>query len=208
MTGQPAAAPGADAPRGRTYSITELADMTGWHRDTISDWCRRRENPLPYESGGRHGVEYQISLRRFVEWREKVATAEGALKASTQGGFTFMGITDSYKAIMARDKWVRMGEAERSLVHRAPMQSAMERAFGLVRQAVMAIPDRIARDMAGFPADRVAGWRREARGYCTEALADAANAIRQAAEAAAARGADQPAAAKGDAPAGSRDAAA
>ncbi len=89
-----------------------------------------------------------------------------------------MGIKDPYKAIMARDKFVRMGESERALVHRAPMQAATQRAFGLVRQAVMAIPDRLARDMAGFPADRVAQWRREARDYCQEALADAASAIR------------------------------
>ena len=43
--------------------------MTGFHRDTISDWTRRKENPLPTVSGGRHGVEYQISLRRLIEWR-------------------------------------------------------------------------------------------------------------------------------------------
>ena len=43
--------------------------MTGFHRDTISDWTRRKENPLPTVSGGSHGVEYQISLRRLIEWR-------------------------------------------------------------------------------------------------------------------------------------------
>ena len=197
MTGQPTPAANADAPRGRTYSITELAEMTGWHRDTIADWLRRRDNPLPYEAGGRHGVEYQISLRRFVEWREDLARQEG-LKGPAQGAFTFMGITDPYKAIMARDKFVRMGESERSLVHRAPMQAATQRAFGLVRQAVMAIPDRIARDMAGFPADRVSQWRREARGYCTEALADAATAIREMAQAVAGEAAAGEAGAKAD----------
>ncbi|KQP72370.1 hypothetical protein [Methylobacterium sp. Leaf112] len=94
-----------------------------------------------------------------------------------------MGIVDPYKAIMARDKFVKMGKSERALVHRAPMQAATQRAFGLVRQAVMVIPDRLARDMAGFPSDRVAAWHRDARGYCQEAFADAASAIRDMAEA-------------------------
>ncbi len=173
----------ADVPVGRVVSLTDLADLTGYHRGTISDWITKKR--MPVVRGGRHGVEYQISVREFVEWREKQASAESALKATSEGAFQFMGITDSYKAIMARAKWVSMGESERALVHRAPMQAAMERAFGLVRQAVMAVPDRIARDMAGFPPDRVAAWRRQARDYCMEALADAANAIRQAAEAAA-----------------------
>lgn len=47
----------------------------------------------------------------------------------------------------------------------------------------MAIPDRLTRDMAGFPSDRVAAWRRGAWGYYREALTDAASAIRDMAKA-------------------------
>lgn len=179
VTGRPNPAANADAAGGRTYSITELAEMTGWHRDTISDWTRRKENPLPTVSGGSHEVEYRISLRRLIDWREDQARVEGA-KGPAVGAVGFMGIVDPYNAIIARDKFVKMGESERALVHRAPMQAATHRAFGLVRQAV---PDRLARDMAGFPADRVSQWRRGARSYCQEALADAASAIRDMAEA-------------------------
>lgn len=180
MTGQPNPAAIADTPRGRTYSITELAEMTGCHRYTISDWIRRKVDPLLYEAGGRHGVEYQISLRRVIEWREDLARQEG-MKGPVLGAFSFMGITDPYKAIMARDRFVRMGESEWALVHRPPMQAALQRAFGILRQTIMAIPDRLARDMAGFPRERVDGWRRDAKGFCHEALAEAANVIREAA---------------------------
>lgn len=44
-----------------------------------------------------------------------------------------MGIVDPYKAMMARDKFVRMGGSERALVHPTPMQAATQRAFDLVR---------------------------------------------------------------------------
>lgn len=184
MTGQPALAEAEGAPRGRTYSIIELAEMTGYHRDTISDWIRRKDNPLPYETGGRHGVEYQISLRRLMEWREDLARQEG-MKGPVEGAFQFMGIKDPYKAIMARDRFLKMGESEAALIHRAPMQEALQRAFGILRQTIMAVPDRLSRSMAGFPRDKVDGWRRDARGYCQEALTEAMNQIREAALAAA-----------------------
>ena len=88
---EPAASPTGD--KGGVYSITALAEMAGFHRDTISDWTRRKENPLPTVSGGSHGVEYRISLRCLIEWREDQARVEGA--------FQFMGIKAPYKAIMA-----------------------------------------------------------------------------------------------------------
>ena len=182
------ATPAAEAPvagirasaGGASYSITELAEATGWHRDTISDWTRRKEHPLPVEAGGRNGVEYRINLRRLIEWREELARQEG-MKGPVEGGFQFMGIKDPYKAIQARQRFISMGESEAALIHRAPMQEALQRAFGILRQTIMAIPDRLSRSMAGFPRDKVDGWRRDARGYCQEALTEAMNQIHEAA---------------------------
>ena len=74
----PAPAASSTGDRGGVYSITTLAEMTGYYRDRISDWTRRKENPLPVGSGGSHGVEYRISLRRLIEWREDQARVEGA----------------------------------------------------------------------------------------------------------------------------------
>ncbi|GJE51445.1 hypothetical protein GOFOIKOB_4504 [Methylobacterium tardum] len=73
MTGQPTPSPDAAAPRGRTYPITELAEMTGWHRDTIADLLRRKDNPLPYEARGRQRASSRL---RCGGWREDVATQE------------------------------------------------------------------------------------------------------------------------------------
>lgn len=72
--------------KGGVYSITALAEMTGFHRDTISDWTRRKENPLPTVSGGSHGVEYRINLRRLIDRREDQARVEGA-KGPVEGAF-------------------------------------------------------------------------------------------------------------------------
>ncbi|MFC6392380.1 hypothetical protein ACFQDP_24055 [Methylorubrum zatmanii] len=88
----------ADA-AGKVVSITELAALTGYHRDTISDWVKRWG--LPVVRGGAHGIEYQIDVRAFVDWPEAQAKAE-ALKnapAAASGGFAgWLGITDPAKA--------------------------------------------------------------------------------------------------------------
>ena len=122
----------ADTSRGAVYSITALAEMTGFHWDTISDWTCRKENPLPTVSGGSHGVEYRISLRRLMEWREEIARQE-EMKGPIEGGFQFMGIKESDKAIQARQKFISMSESEAELIHRAPMQEALQRAFRILR---------------------------------------------------------------------------
>lgn len=102
----------ADTSRRTVYSITALAEMTGYHRNTISDWTRRKENPLPTVSGGSHGVEYRISLRRLMEWREEIARQEG-IKGAVEGGFQFMGIRDPNSAFQARLRFISMGEIAR-----------------------------------------------------------------------------------------------
>ncbi|GJD97467.1 hypothetical protein [Methylobacterium iners] len=175
--------PAGNPALGRLFSLVDLADLTGVHRDTLSAWVQKG---MPTVRGGRHGVAYQVDIRAYLAWREEQIRTDAIKNAPVTGAFSFMGITDPYKAIMARDRFVRMGESEKALVHRAPMQAAMQRAYGILRQTVMAIPDRLSRDMVGFPQERVDEWRRSAKGYCYEALAEAANQIREAAEFAAA----------------------
>ncbi|MBI1689520.1 helix-turn-helix domain-containing protein [Methylorubrum sp. DB1722] len=168
---------------GKVVSITELAALTGYHRDTISDWCKRRG--LPVVRGGAHGIEYQIDVRAFVEWREAQAKAE-ALKnapAAAAGGFAgWLGITDPAKAAQAMDRFSRVSERLRDLVPADPMIAAQERANGIIRQSVMSIPDRICRDMAGFPKPMVERWREQAREFCAAALGEAAKAVARATE--------------------------
>ncbi|UYW24810.1 helix-turn-helix domain-containing protein [Methylorubrum extorquens] len=62
---------------GKVVSITELAALTGYHRDTISDWCKRRG--LPVVRGGAHGIEYENGWTvDLVDDEEAPAEGEGA----------------------------------------------------------------------------------------------------------------------------------
>lgn len=166
---------------GKVVSISELSALTGYHRDTISDWCKRKG--LPVVRGGPHGIEYHIDVRAFLDWREAQAKADAAkhLPKAVAGGFEgWLGITDPAKAAQAMDRFSRVGERLRDLVPADPMVEAQERANGIIRQSVMSIPDRICRDMAGFPPAMVDRWRDKARDYCAGALGEAAKGVARA----------------------------
>jgi len=181
LAGEPVTANADEAPKGRVVNIVELAEITGYHRDTLSEWIRRKG--LPVEKDGWHGVGYHIDVRKFIDWRETQARTDAVKNApkAVAGGFEgWMGMTDPNKAAQAMDRFSRVGERLKDLVPRAPMVEAQQRANGIIRQAVMSIPDRICRDMAGFPPDLVDRWRDKAKGYCAGALGEGAKAVDQA----------------------------
>jgi len=60
------------------------------------------------------------------------------------------------------------------------MVDAVQRHDAVVNQAVMAVPDRITREMNGFPPDLVDRWRDKAREYCRAALGEGARAVKKA----------------------------
>lgn len=65
--------------RGLVVSLTDLAELTGYHRDTISSWISKRS--LLVIRGGRRGIDCQIDVRAFLDWREAEARAEATKRA-------------------------------------------------------------------------------------------------------------------------------
>ena len=57
---------------GKAVSVTELAQLTGVHRDTISAWLRKG---CPYleKADKRNGKNWLLDVRAVMEWREKEA---------------------------------------------------------------------------------------------------------------------------------------
>lgn len=188
-SGFPAGAGGATVsgksdrtPPGRLVSISELADLTGYDRDTIAGWIDRRG--LPIETGGSAGVAYAISVRRFVEWKEGQARDEERKKSPSAGSFEgWMGLTDPGKAADAQFKIMRAAEKAGELVPRAYVQDLFARVMNLVRVAIMSIPDRMYREKSGLPEEQRRAWLKESRDHAENALRSARAEIDRALEA-------------------------
>lgn len=165
----------------RLMTKHEFHKRTGFDRHTIDDWISKG---MPAE---KVGEEYRIDLRAAWKWREEFVVAEAMKKAGGGGapggppiGFLGRVWLDPGKEIKAMKDYAEMGEMLKRLAHIDDMIAAFERASGLVRQSVMAVPERIFRDMAGFPEERKLQWRADAKKSCQEALAEGDRAIKRA----------------------------
>jgi hypothetical protein len=127
-------------------------------------------------SGGRHGVPYQIDVRAFLDWRERLAAEEAAAHAPVHGVPAWMGITNPREIIRAKKDFAQTAKIIGAVAPVAVAEAARERANGVVRQTVMSIPGRIFRDMAGFPDDKVRRWHEAATRTCRAALEEAQKA--------------------------------
>ncbi|MCI9879603.1 MULTISPECIES: hypothetical protein [Methylobacterium] len=152
----------------------ELERLTGFDRGTLSEWALKKG--MPTERTGARGVGFQVNVRRFVEWREKLAAAEALVNAPVPEGHTWMGIKDPVKIIRAKRDFAMTAKVIGAVAPVDVIEAARERANGVIRQTVMSIPGRIFRDMAGFPDDKVRRWYAQAEKTCRAALAEAQKA--------------------------------
>lgn len=164
---------------GRMVSKNEFHKLFGFDRHTIDDWID--DKGMPAE---KVGEEYRIDLRAAWKWREEYIEAQAIKKAGGVGGppAGFMGKVwlDAGKEIKAMKDYADLGEILKTLAHIEDQEAAFERAMGIVRQSVMAIAERMTRDMAGFPEDRVLTWRKNAKKFAQDGLAEADRQIKDA----------------------------
>ncbi|KQU17530.1 hypothetical protein ASG63_08445 [Methylobacterium sp. Leaf94] len=177
-----AASKGDKPPPGRLVNLSDLADLTGYDRDTIASWIDKRG--LPIEQGGSAGVGYAISVRRFIEWKEAQARDEERSKAPAAGTLEgWMGLTDPGKAADAQFKIMRAAEKAGELVPRAYVQDVFARVMNLIRIAVMSIPERMYREQGGLPEEQRRKWLGESRNHAENALRTAQAELDRAMEA-------------------------
>lgn len=160
----------------RLVNKKRFCELTGFDRKTLDDWIAKGA-PVEGESG--RGAEILVDVRAIWKWREEQVAAKALEDAMSDGEEVvgFMGIRDPAKAIKAQFEYIKMAATKKLLVHHDPLNSANERAFGIIRQAIMAIPDRIFREMAGLPEPLIRKWRKDALGYCRAALEEGARTV-------------------------------
>lgn len=172
-----AAAAGADR-SAYLLSISRLADLLGRDRGTISDWIPKG---CPVSRSGGTGESKLLDPAAVIAWREQQIRLDEARKYATPEGESVGGVAmkpaDLVKLQELDIKRLAFGEKARILVPRYVVEAAFERALAIIREAIMAIPERLVRDMAGFPEDRKMEWRQSALDQCRESLREGAKAL-------------------------------
>lgn len=161
----------------RLVSLSRFSELTGFDRGTIRSWI---DKGCPIEGGGGKGEAIVVDLRAVWQWREETARAEERAKYATHDDVedtTPLTPSDRLKLEQIKLAQIKIGQQAEILVPRDLAEYACERMFGQIRQAVMSVPDRIFRLMAGVHHADKADWYRQAQGQCRAALAEGAKAI-------------------------------
>lgn len=166
----------------RTMSMSQAAIMLGCNRSTLRDWVNKKGCPVAEEGGV--GDARRVDLKAVRHWRENQIREEERARLSSADASDPSGKPMTVKERIDLEKLkgqvIKNARDAEFLVPRPVAEAAFERCLGLIRISVMAIPERLVREMAGFPEDRKLAWREKAMKACRSALAEGAKAIQTA----------------------------
>ncbi|WP_188852337.1 hypothetical protein [Aureimonas glaciei] len=162
----------------RLMSISKAAQLIGRNRGTLQDWIKKG---MPVARKGETGSAHMVDLKEVIVWREEQIRREERSRFPESEDTVFGGVKlspgDLLKLENLKLTRLKVGQAADVLVVRSIPEAAWERAFGILRQSIISLPDRITREMAGFPEDRKLAWRTKAQGYCRDGLKQAAKVV-------------------------------
>lgn len=162
-------------------SLTRLAAMIGRDRGTISDWVRKG---MPVAKRAGAGETMLLDPKEVFAWRENFCREEeiarsGRSAPDDAGGIPAIPLkaADQLKFEQLKQSKVKTGLMVEMLIPRSTADSAFEECLGIIRTAVMSIPERLYREMAGMPEPQKLAWREKALTSCRSALKEGAEAI-------------------------------
>ncbi|KTR06891.1 hypothetical protein NS365_05505 [Aureimonas ureilytica] len=165
----------------RLMSMSKAAALMGRDRNTLAAWAAKG---MPIARKGESGSSHLVDLKEVILWREEQVRREERTRfpgAGEDGLGEGMGgrmsPSDLLKLENLKLTRLKVGQAAEILVERSIPEMAEERAYGILRQAIMALPERLTREMAGFPEEKKLIWRQKAQGWCREALKQSAKVI-------------------------------
>lgn len=176
--------------RARHYvGINELAEMIGRSRDTISDWINRPDDPCPVARKGGAGEKTQLDPRDVLRWRESWIRKDEASKyarpsaPSAAGEVPFVPpktTAEMIKLEQLKQQQIKIAISLEQVVLKSSAIEIYEIAIGILRTSMMGVPERLVREMAGFPEEQQLGWRLKAVDHCRSALKEAEKYIAKA----------------------------
>ncbi|WP_449410047.1 hypothetical protein [Methylobacterium komagatae] len=178
----PAKAP-ADERKFRLKSAADTAKLLGASRNTVQGWidagCPTVKRPVG------SGDSYVLDLREVVEWR--IATeVEEARKAARRPSGDSDG-DDDVAGDLLKDPEKRMKVArlavqlladQKKVVLTDDVEALWQRTQGLIRQAVMALPNRLIRMVPGQGVAETRALHRKVSDACADTLEDADKLVR------------------------------
>ncbi|MBT8169884.1 hypothetical protein [Falsiruegeria litorea] len=131
---------------------------------TISAWLRRADNPLPFETAGANGRSYEFRLSIAFAWMKAMRADEESAKdasdaAVAQLGLALLGGESAAGAVGKMSladqrrhielEALRRVEAQnrKHLIRREDVVIGVEDIFAAIRDALDALPDRLAREL-------------------------------------------------------------
>jgi len=159
----------------RHVSMLQLSELLGRERNTIRSWVEKG-CPIVQRAAPDNGMEWIFDVAEVVRWRERQVIADSAKldgnanADSFPAGYPFPAIVDAAKRITAAMKLQDSLERAEAVAPIGFQVAVIGRAFALGSSAIMSLPDLIAREMVGFPRDKVLLWREMARDKCRGCL--------------------------------------
>lgn len=183
---RPAKAPAkaqADDRKARLKSAAEVARLLGAGRNTVQRWidsgCPTVSKPVTPGDGDR----YVLDLREVVEWRiatEVAAARRAAPRPSGDGDDEDVAgdlLKDPEKRMKVARLAVQLLGDQKRVVLTDDVQGLWERAHGLIRQSVMALPNRVIRMVPGLGVAETKAVHRKISDACADALEDASKSV-------------------------------
>lgn len=168
---------------------SQLATGLGVSETTISAWLRRPEDPLPSEAAGANGRSYQFRLSLAFAWMRRMRAHEDSARAAGDaavaqlqmallGGETAGSVTgklsmaDQRKLLELELTRTQAARQRGELIRREDVVTGTEEVFAAIRDALDALPDRLAREL-GLDGRAMEKIERA----CDDALSGAARAV-------------------------------
>lgn len=175
----PKAAPAVDAGgRFRTKSAADAAKLLGVSRNTVQGWidegCPCVSKPVRPGDGD----SYRLDLAEIVRWRIAKAVAEAKVppKGRPSDGDEDddpKGLTDPEQRLKVANLAVKLLKEQKKVVLVDEVDALFERALGLIRQSVMAMPNRVIRFVPGLGVAETQSVHRKITDAAADTMEDA-----------------------------------
>ncbi len=172
-----------DARKARLKSAAEVAKLLGAGRNTVQGWIDAGCPTVSKPATPGDGDKYVLDMAEVVKWRiaTEVAAARKAAARPSDPGDDEGVADDLLKDPEKRMKVARLAVAllndQKEVVLTDDVQSLWERSYGLIRQSVMALPNRVIRLVPGLGVDETKAFHRKTSAACADALEEASRAV-------------------------------
>lgn len=165
----------------RVMSLSSVATLLGVAPNTVRGWVRLGCDGIVSRPEGK-GTDYRLDLAAIVEWRlarevEKALEKAGRARGDPDDDSVEAMLRDPEKRLKIAREQARFNKEMELVAAVADSEAKWERAFGVIRQSVMALPDRVVRLYPGLDPKVERENYRKIAAFCADAMEEGATEI-------------------------------